>query len=184
MTLGRCEVERCRADATDSAARPGAAFGAELRTRWNPRSAGTHTRDTKALTAVGAELRSVRFCSAGRTDELPTAPDFALTAVADTFGDRVLRRTLDLALIARSLDLYLDVRRAVVAQAATGVEATVADVSVTLATAVKMRLGLLDRTPEFAIAGFAEAMLRKSIDRRTNAAEDSAENARRLADPA
>lgn len=73
LHFGRCEVERRQADATDSAARPGAAFGAELRARWNPRSTCAHTRDAKALAAVGAELRTVRFCSAGRTDELPTS---------------------------------------------------------------------------------------------------------------
>jgi hypothetical protein len=162
-----------------------AALGTELRARRQFGLAGGAGGGIGQLVAaLGTEPGAVGFGLALRADELTLALDVQLLAAFRSFAGGHLGRSGGLTLGARGFDLDLGIGRAVEAQALRGIPAAVTDIAMALGAAMEMLLRLLDGFGELLVPGAAEAGLRESIDGRADAAGDTAQEARGLAQPA
>jgi len=119
-----------------------------------------------------------------RADQLHVLADVVASAADLALGCGAFGRGGDLARRPRLRDLHLDVGRAVVAQAIRGIEAAAAHVVMAVAAAVEMGLAGGDRLGEGRIARAVPAGLGHRGEHAAGIAEDAAEHARALLQPA
>lgn len=160
-----------------------------LRTKLRPRLQHGRTRLALHLLrhlepALRAEFGAMRLRTALRAHELHLLAHVMPQPAALPFVIGPLRRAIDLALRPRARDRHLDVRRAIEAQAIGAIEALSTDVIVAIPAAIEMPLALLNRLLERRIARTVPAGLRHTVQHRARIAEDAAEQAGPLLQPA
>lgn len=162
---------------------------AAFRTKLGPRLQHGRTRLALHLLrhlepALRAELGAMRLRPALRAHELHLLAYVVPLSAALPFVIGSLRRAIDLALRPRARDRHLDIRRTIEAQAIRAIEALCAHVIVAIPAAIEMPLALLDRLLECRIARAVPAGFRHAVQHRPGIAEDAAEQAGALLQPA